>query len=107
MASIKFSYNRKEYTLRFSRTSVMRMEQSGFDITQLEGRPYSAMITLFRGAFIAEHPDTKSKVIDQIWDNMPNKDDLINALIDLYQEPFNALMEEPDEAKKVSWKVTA
>lgn len=104
MSGISFEYNRKKYNLRYSRTAITRMENSGFDISQLEGRPLSAVMTLFRGAFIAEHPDTKTTEIDKIWVNMPNKSDLINALIELYQEPFEALMNEPDEAKKIDWK---
>lgn len=102
---ITFSYNGKDYKLEFTRRTIRQMEDNGFNIQNMTDKPMTMLPNFFAGAFLANHRNTKREVIDEIYDNMPNKDKLIEALVEMYNEPLSALMSEPEEnsSKKVDW----
>ena len=59
---------------------------------------------LFRGAFMMHHATVKQDVIDEIYAKMPKKEELVVKLAELYNEPLETLMDEPDEsAENVDW----
>ena len=76
---LKFSYQDKEYTLEFTRKTVAEMER--------------------KGAFLAHHKYVKPEIINEIFDKMTNKEDLIGKLAEMYAEPILSLIEEPEEAE--------
>jgi len=46
-------------------------------------------------------------VIDKIYESMPNKQDLITKLAEMYNEPIAALLDEPEgEEGNVEWEAT-
>jgi single-stranded-DNA-specific exonuclease len=46
----------------------------------------------------------KQDIIDKIYAKMPNKDELVVALAEMYNEPIIGLMDEPDEKEgNVDW----
>ena len=64
----------------------------------------STLPELFRGAFLAHHRYVKPEIIDEIFDKMTNKEDLIGKLAEMYAEPILALVEEPEEAEgNLNW----
>ena len=103
--AISFENKGTQYTREFTRDSVKQMERVGFSVAMAENQPVTAMQTLFKGAFIAHHPRISQSTIDDIWENLGNKDGLFDALLNLYNEPIEALMKEPEEGKKIEWKV--
>lgn len=104
--AIVFENNGTQYTLEFTRDTIKQMERGGFSLDKAADQPITSLLTLFRGAFIAHHPRTSQAVIDEIWENLGNKDGLFEALANLYNEPMEALMKEPeDESKKIAWRV--
>ena len=104
--AIVFEHKGTNYTLEFSRDSVKQMERNGFDISEIGGKPYTALSALFKGAFLCHHSRVSQTIIEEIWEGLENKEDLFEALVNLYNEPIEAMMKEPDEGKKISWKVT-
>ena len=103
--AIVFEHKGTQYTLEYSRDSIKQLERAGFSIDEASSKPISSLMTLFKGAFIAHHPRTSQAVIDEIWENLADKDGLFDALASLYNEPIEALMKEPDEGKKIAWSV--
>lgn len=103
---IVFTYEDKEYTLEFTRRTVKQMEDEGFVAQDIDRRPMTLLPALFAGAFKAHHRFVKQDVIDKIYAGMPNKDELIGKLAEMYNDPIVTLMEEPDEkaVKNVSWE---
>lgn len=95
----------KEYTLEFTRRTIKQMEDEGFVARDIDSRPMTLLPALFAGAFKAHHRFVKPEVIDRIFALMPNKEDLIGKLAEMYNEPIIALMDEPDEkaGKNVEW----
>lgn len=101
--TLSFIYDGKEYTLEYTRKSVEMMEKQGFVATDITTKPMSTLPALFAGAFLAHHRYVQREVIDKIFADAPNKDDLIGKLAEMYNEPIMALVEEPAEKGKVEW----
>ena len=101
---IKFEFEGKEYTLEFTRKSIEIMERQGFRASDIIEKPVSTLPALFAGAFLAHHKYVKRDVIDRIFDKMTNKQELIGKLAEMYNEPIEALLDEPEEDEgNVKW----
>ena len=102
---IRFTYDGVDYPLEFTRKSVETMERNGFVISEVFEKPMTLLPTLFAGAFLAHHRFVKRDVIDKIYDSLPNKQDLISKLAEMYNEPIAALLDEPeDEEGNAKWE---
>jgi hypothetical protein len=104
---IRFNYQGVDYVLEYTRKSVETMERQGFVATDIIEKPMTTLPALFAGAFLANHRFTKRDVIDEIYDKMPNKQELIKNLSEMYNEPIEALLDEPvDSEGNVEWKAS-
>lgn len=99
---ITFTFEEKEYTLEYTRKTVRQMEEQGFVARDVETRPMTLLPQMFAGAFLAHHRFVKPEVIERIYKAMPNKDDLIGKLSEMYNEPIETLLDEPTEGN-VEW----
>lgn len=96
------------YTLEYTRKTVEMMEKSGFVAEDVQRKPVTMLPTLFAGAFLAHHRFVKRDVIDAIYSRMRRKEELIPALVEMYNEPLLALIEEPELENtegNVEWKM--
>lgn len=101
---LRFTFEGKDYVLEFTRKSVEQMERQGFIAADANDKPMTTLPTLFAGAFIANHRFVRRDVIDAIYAKMPNKQELIGKLAEMYNEPITALIEEPEETEgNVQW----
>ncbi len=104
---IIFEYNGKEYTLEFTRKSIELMERQGFVASDITEKPMTTLPALFAGAFLAHHRYVKREVIDEIFAKMTNKQELLSKLAEMYNEPLEALMEEPEpDEGNVAWEAS-
>ena len=94
---LKFTYKDKEYTLEYTRRSVERMERNGLNATEMRDKPMTTLPALFAGAFIANHPWVKQELINEIYSKMTNRQELIGKLSEMYNEPIEALLDDPEE----------
>lgn len=103
--SIKLTVGEREYTLQFSRRTIMQMEQSGFVVEDLQRKPMTMILRFFHGAFQMHHKGMTQEKTDEIYNSLFRKEQLIDALVDLYNEPLSALIDDPAEGeeKNVSW----
>ena len=101
--------NNKTYTLEFTRKSASMLEASGFRADELSSKPVSMIPMLFAGAFLANHRDTKRTTIENIYDKMSHKDELISALVEMYSDTITSLMAEPEDGDEgnPNWKMGA
>ena len=105
--TINFTYEDKDYTLEYNRNSIRQMEQRGLVPEDIVTKPMTILPDLFAGAFIKNHPTIKRAKIDEIFKLMNDKTALVESLIELYNDPIEALLEEPTEgnvAWSPSWK---
>jgi hypothetical protein len=104
---IKFEYKGNEYTLEFTRKSIEIMERQGFVASEITEKPMLTLPALFAGAFLAHHRYLKREIIDEIFEKFTNKQELIGKLAEMYNEPIEALFEEPKESEgNVSWEAS-
>lgn len=95
----------KEYTLEYSRRSAQIMESQGFVAEDADKMPLTMIPLLEHGAFLMHHRTLPAVTIDEILERIPNKEELIEALIELYAETYLSLTAEPqgDESKNCIW----
>lgn len=98
---LKFTYDEQEYTLEFTRATVREMEDSNIDLHEIDRKPM-LVLELFAGAFKVHHRFVKGSVIEDIYNHMKDKKKLVAALIELYNEPIETLLDEPKEGN-VEW----
>lgn len=106
---IELTYDGKKYELTYTRESVKRMENAGFDIQAFVSgtKPGTMNPLLFAGAFYARNRKVKGKLIEEIYDHLDGKTDLIVKLAEMYSETLDTLTDSAaaeDDGKKVSWK---
>lgn len=102
-----FTVEGKEYILEFTRRTVQEMERKGFIASDITDKPMTTLPALFAGAFLANHRFVKPEVIENIYNKLTKKQELIGKLAEMYNEPILALVEEPAEDKgNVDWTAT-
>lgn len=102
--TINIEFEGTKYTLEFTRKSIETMEQQGFVVGDIADKPMSTLPALFRGAFLAHHRFVKKEVIDSIFAKLTNKTEFVQKLAEMYSEPLEALMEEPEESEgNLTW----
>lgn len=105
--TITLSYNGEDYTLEYTRKSIETMEKRGFNIREVASKPMSTLPDLFAGAFLAHHRWVKQDVIDSIFERIPNKEDFLEKLTEMYSEPVEVLFSEPESTEgNASWKAS-
>lgn len=88
------------YTLEFTRRSVELMERSGFKIRDIKDFPMITLPRLFEGAFLAHHKQVKKETVDEIFAKLKDKDTLIGKLAEMYNEPIETLVAEPEDSEE-------
>lgn len=102
--TLEFTYKDVDYVLEFTRKSVQQMERNGFVAAEVETRPMTTLPQLFAGAFLAHHRFVKKEVIEEIYSKLTNKGELVGKLAEMYSEPINALLDDPEEKSgNVDW----
>lgn len=95
--TININYNGKTYTLEFSRSVVRMMEQQGFDLNNIDRKPINTIPALFAGAFRKNHSSVSRKLIDEIYEKMTHRTELVSKLAEMYGDTVSTLFDEPDE----------
>lgn len=102
--TITIKYEGTEYTLEFTRRSIEAMERQGFVIGDIKTKPMTTLPTLFAGAFLAHHRFIKRDVVDAIFEKLSDKEKFLEKLAEMYAEPLEALMDEPEESEgNLTW----
>lgn len=102
--TMNFTIDGKEYTLSFTRDTVIATEKMGFKVADVVDKPIFSLTTLWRGAFLAHHDTLTIGEIDEIFTKI-NKKGLLDALIDLYKAPIESLFDEENSKNVVAWTV--
>lgn len=103
---IKLSFEGKEYTLEYTRNTALALEQSGFVLSDVRSKPVSSLVTLFNGAFVANHRRLEGSVVEKIFDSLKDKEKLLAALVGMYDETVSSLMDSTDDEGNATWEMT-
>lgn len=98
--TMTIEHNDVQYTLEFTRRTVAEMERKGFVAEDILVKPMLNLPALFEGAFLANHRTVKREVIDELFSSIPDKEEFLGALVEMYNEPLTTLLEEPKKSTK-------
>ena len=109
--TITINYEGAEYTLEYTRKSIETMERQGFVLSDVKSRPVWARdLSPYKEASAAfykkeDHRYVKKEKVDAIFENLTNKEVLFEKLAEMYAEPLESLMDEPEENTEgnVTW----
>ena len=94
------------YTLEFDRKSASIAERSfGFSTADLLGGKITYFPQLFQAAFLKHHPKIKPSVVQGLFEQVENKQELFEALTAMYAECVSTLIDEPEEGNGIGWKM--
>ena len=100
--TLKFTIDDKEYTLAFTRASVITTENMGFNVAEFKTKPIKSLTYLWRGAFLEHHGSLTIGEVDELLTKVKKKG-LLDALLELYQAPVESLFDEDNEKNAVEW----
>lgn len=103
---LTFSFEGSKYTLAFNRKTVQQLTRQGFKPDMVTEQPAIGIPMLFKGAFLVHHRMIRDDLTDKIWDSLKNKSELIGKLLEMYIEPINVLISDPEDGedeKNVDW----
>ncbi len=104
---INLTWKGETYTLEYNRTSIVLLENSGFQLDEFLKKPMSSIELAFSAAFLKNHPKLEQSKIDEIFKSLKNKNSLIITLNQMIRESYDALLEEPedDDEGNATWEV--
>lgn len=103
--TITIEYNGESYKLGFTRDSIKRMEDRGFDFSKAEQKQISSLFELVEGAFRTYTPRITTDKIMEVWGALKGKDDLYKALMEMFREPLMVLNDPEEDQGNASWKI--
>lgn len=95
--------NGNKYTLRFTKRSIIRLEDAGFSIEDFDKAPVKSISLLVRGAFLANYPNIKDDVVDSIYASLKDKNGFLEKLAEMYAEHAEKLVEEGNADWVANW----
>ena len=98
------------YELTFTRESAEATERNGFQIYEFSNgiNPIKNTSTLFYGAFIARNKGIKRKVVDEMFQHIEDKEDLMGVLLEMFVDASKSLLATDTEdktAKNATWEI--
>jgi len=96
--------NDKNYKLEYNRSSIVRMEENGFDVQKMNEKPLSTIVLLMRGAFYMHNPSLTDEEIDAICEQITNSEELVKQLVEMYMKALNSLVGDKKQEKNFKWE---
>lgn len=109
MSQITFEFEKKQYTLEYTLKTAALAERDGFSIGTLEEKPAVQIPLLFHWAFYRHHKGITKDMTAKIYKEIRDKKGIIAALMDMYAEAVNALIDLDDEEEdqgNANWTLT-
>lgn len=107
---IQFNYDGVDYTLEYDRKAVNLMEANGLDLNAIHSKPSSMISILWQGAFLKNHRKETAEKVQEMYDRIPNKSELNEALQNMIIETYSVLIgdndSQEDPSKNITWKMS-
>lgn len=107
---IKITYDKKEYTLEYTRAAAANIEGQGFDLSQVGSKPNIMIPLLVQGAFQKHHRGMKRSEINEVYEHVTEKvrgdESFLGVLMEMYSDTLTTLTDEAkDEGNAATWEV--
>lgn len=100
---IEVTYQNKKYSFAFTRQTAANLEQAGFSLDELTGKPNLMVPLLVYHAASAHNPGVKRRQVEELYEDLQDKEGFISALIEEYAKPTNTLFENKEQGN-ATWK---
>lgn len=101
---IQFTYKDVPYVLEYNRMAIKQMEASGFSLEEFTKKPMINIDIAFKGLFLKNHKRTNEKLIEEIYDKLGNRDQLIEKIGVMLTESYNSLLDDEENAEgNIAW----
>ena len=108
--TISFKHNKTDYTLCYTKQTIKALEAQGvniFELQEMKAPSYTVLDKIYRGAFKENHPRATDEEMDEIFELLKDKEQLWAALVEMIAEHTNALFDEPEDGKNLTWTKNA
>lgn len=104
---IEFEKNGQKYVLEYTRESVALMERQGFVVSELTTRPMLMLPLAFQGLFYKNHRNVNKTFVDEVYDDLKDKDKLLEAVAGMLDECYSSLTDasKEDDKGNIDWKI--
>lgn len=103
---INLTYRDVPYVLEYDRMTIKTMEANGFVVDEFIAKPMNNIELAFAGAFLKNHRKTSQSVITEIYSKCKDKRKLVETLVTMIQETYEALFDEPEgDEGNATWEV--
>ena len=109
MSQITFEYEKKQYTLEYTLKTAAMAERDGLSIEKLGDNPAVQIPILFHWSFYRHHKGITKEMTAKIYKEIKDKKGLIRALMDMYADAVNALIDDTDDEEEMgnaNWTLT-
>lgn len=109
MSQITFEYEKKQYTLEYTLKTAAMAERDGLSIEKLGDNPAVQIPILFHWSFYRHHKGITKEMTAKIYKEIKDKKGLIRALMDMYADAVNALIDDTDDDEEMgnaNWTLT-
>ena len=107
MASIVIKgENNERYELEYNLFAIAKMEENGFDISNMEKKPISTLLGLIKGAFIMHQPTMTDDEVKEVVARIGNNEKLVEELTKMYMDALSFLNngKSSDNSKNLVWE---
>ena len=94
---MKVTYKGVPYQVGYTRAAARDAERAGFDINECSNKPNLMVPILVFYAFRAYNRKISQTLVEEIYEQLPRKDDFVAALIEQYGDTVNTLMDNSDQ----------
>lgn len=101
--AIEVTYKNKTYSFGFTRQTAAGLEQAGFSLDALSDKPNLMIPMLVYHAAAAKNAGIKRKLVEELYDELQDKEGFIAALLEEYSKPTNTLFAS-NEQGNATWK---
>jgi hypothetical protein len=101
---IKISKDGKEYILEYDKEAIVIMEKKGFNLQNVDGQTMNMYPLIFQGAFYKNHKYMKSAEIDEIFNNISNRRELMSKLMEMIADQYQELIGDNGDKGNLGWE---
>ena len=93
--------------LEYNREAIEIMERQGFVASEMVKKPMTMLPLAFQGLFYKNHKDVRKSFIDECYERIPNKSELIETIAEMISETYNTLTDDEvkNEKGNLNWKI--
>lgn len=108
--NINVDYKNQHFTLEFNREAIKLLEAESISVNDIEAyfkgkskKNITILSAFVHRSFYMHHKEVSEDLAMEIFESIPNKDEFLIALVEIYTEPIVAISSNKGDEGNVSW----